>query len=75
MTAANRANRPRTGSETMNPANVANTTTATAIVALIMFSNLLPFCVWYVYYPDGLEVYVVYPRFVIKLLFIHSPGD
>jgi hypothetical protein len=56
----------------MNPANVANTTTANAIVALIMFSNLVPFCVWYVYYPDGLEVYVVYPRFVIKLLFIDS---
>jgi hypothetical protein len=50
-------------------------TTDDAIVILIMFSNLLPFCVWYVNYDYGLEVYVVYPEFVIKLLFIHSLGD
>jgi hypothetical protein len=59
----------------MKPANVANTTTLTAIVALIMFSNLLPFCVWYVHYDDGLTVYVIYPRFVIKLLFVDSLGQ
>jgi hypothetical protein len=59
----------------MNPANVANTTTATAIVALIMFSNLVPFCVWYVNYGAFLHVYVIYKDFVIILLFIHSPGD
>jgi hypothetical protein len=40
-----------------------------------MFSILMPFCVWYVNYGSELEVYVVYPHFVIKLLFIESPGD
>ena len=75
MIAANRANSPRTGSPTARPANVARMTNDEAMVALIMFSNLVPFCVWYVYYPEGLEVYVVYPRFVIKLLFIHPLGD
>lgn len=59
----------------MKPANVANTTTLTAIVALMMFSNLLPFCVWYVHYDDGLAIYVIYPRFVIKLLFVDSSGQ
>lgn len=73
--AAPNARRPITGSSTIKPANVARMTTVDAIVILIMFSNLLPFCVWYVHYDDGLEVYVIYPRFVIKLLFIHSPGD
>jgi hypothetical protein len=34
-----------TGSSTIKPANVARITTDEAIVALIMFSNLLPFCV------------------------------
>ena len=75
MTAANRARNPRAGSPTIKPANVAKMTTDDAIVILIMFSNLMPFCVWYVYYDAGLMVYVVYPDFVIKLLFIHSPGD
>ena len=75
MIEAPRANKPRTGSSTIKPANVARIVTDAAIVILMMFSNLMPFCVWYVYYPDGLEVYVVYPRFVIKLLFIDSPGD
>jgi hypothetical protein len=73
--AAPSARRPITGSSTIKPANVARMTTVDAIVILIMFSNLLPFCVWYVHYDDGLEVYVIYPRFVIKLLFIHSPGN
>jgi len=58
-----------TGSSTIKPANVARMTTDAAIVILIMFSKLLPFCVWYVHYDDGLEIYVIYPRFVIKLLF------
>ena len=73
--AAPSARRPSTGSSTIKPANVARIVTDAAIVILIMFSNLLPFCVWYVHYDHGLEVYVVYPRFVIKLLFIDSPGD
>jgi hypothetical protein len=64
-----------TGSSTIKPANVARMTTVDAIVILIMFSNLLPFCVWYVNYYNGLEIYVIYPMFVIKLLFIYSPGD
>jgi hypothetical protein len=51
---------------------VARMVTDDAIVILIMFSNLMPFCVWYVYYDAGLVVYVVYPRFVIKLLFVDS---
>ncbi len=73
--AAPNASRPMTGSSTIKPANVARMTTVDAIVILIMFSNLLPFCVWYVNYDNGLQIYVIYPRFVIKLLFIHSPGD
>lgn len=73
--AAPNANRPITGSSTTNPANVAKITTDDAIVILIMFSNLLPFCVWYVHYDYGLEVYVIYPRFVIKLLFVDTSGD
>ena len=64
-----------TGSSTIKPANVARMTSDEAMVALIMFSNLLPFCVWYVYCPKGLEIYVVYPQFVIKLLFVDSPGN
>ena len=75
MIAANRARSPMTGSSTIKPANVARITTDEAMVALIMFSNLLPFCVWYVNYPEGLEIYVVYPQFVIKLLFVDSPGN
>jgi hypothetical protein len=54
---------------------VASITTVDAIVILIMFSNLLPFCVWYVNYGYQLEVYVIYPRFVIKLLFIDPSAD
>jgi hypothetical protein len=54
---------------------VARMTTVDAIVILIMFSNLLPFCVWYVHYDGGLEVYVIYPRFVIKLLFIDPSAN
>jgi hypothetical protein len=63
-----------TGSPTIKPANDARMTTDAATVALIMFSTLMPFCVWYVYYPQGLVVFVVYRHFVIKLLFIDSPG-
>ena len=73
--AAPNANSPITGSSTTKPANVAKMTTDDAIVILIMFSNLLPFCVWYVHYDYGLEVYVIYPRFVIKLLFVDTSGD
>lgn len=73
--AAPNARRPSAGSDTANPAIVADTTTVSAIVVLIMFSNLLPFCVWYVNYGYQLEVYVIYPRFVIKLLFIDTSGD
>ena len=50
-------------------------TTDDAIVILMMFSTLLPFCVWYVNYGYQLEVYVIYPRFVIKLLFIDPSAD
>ena len=69
------ARRPSVGSAIANPRIVTDTTTVSAIVILIMFSNLMPFCVWYVNYGYQLEVYVLYPRFVIKLLFIHSPGN
>ena len=72
MIEANRANRPRTGSSTIKPANVARIVKDDAIVILMMFSTLMPFCVWYVYYDAGLVIYVVYPEFVIKLLFIDS---
>jgi hypothetical protein len=75
MIAATRANSPRTGSPTIKPANDARMTTADAIVILMMFSNLMPFCVWYVYYDFGVMVYVVYPEVVMQLLFINSPGD
>jgi hypothetical protein len=50
-------------------------TTVSAIVILIMFSNLLPFCVWYVNYGYQLEVYVIYPQFVIKLLFVDTSSN
>jgi len=73
--AAPSARRPTTGSSTIKPANVARIVTDAAIVILIMFSNLLPFCVWYVNYDDWLEIYVVYPDFVIKLLLVNSPGN
>ena len=73
--AAPNASKPITGSSTIKPANVASITTVDAIVILIMFSNLLPFCVWYVNYGYQLEVYVIYPRFVIKLLFIDPSAD
>jgi hypothetical protein len=39
---------PKTGSSTIKPANVARMTRLTATVALIMFSTLIPFCVWFV---------------------------
>ena len=70
---APRARSPITGSPTIKPANVARITTDDAIVILMMFSTLLPFCVWYVYYPDSLQVFVIYKEFVIILLFIDSP--
>ena len=73
--AAPSPNSPSVGSAIANPAIVTATTTVSAIVILMMFSILMPFCVWYVNYGSELEVYVVYPHFVIKLLFIHSPGD
>jgi hypothetical protein len=69
MIAANRARRPITGSPTIKPANVAKMTTDDAIVILIMFSILLPFCVWYVNYGSALHVFVIYKEFVIILLF------
>ena len=75
MIAANRANRPRTGSPTIKPANVAKMTTDDAIVILMMFSTLMPFCMWYVNYGYQLEVYVIYPRFVIKLLFVDTSSN
>lgn len=75
MIAANRANIPITGSPTIKPANVAKMTTDDAIVILMMFSTLLPFCVWYVNYGYQLEVYVIYPRFVIKLLFVDTSSN
>ena len=75
MIEANRANRPRTGSSTIKPANVAKMVTDAAIVILMMFSTLMPFCVWYVNYGYQLEVYVIYPRFVIKLLFIDTSSN
>ena len=75
MTAPNRANRPITGSPTMKPANVARMTKDVATVALIMFSNLMPFCVWYLYYDRSLVVFMIYRDFVITLLFVDSPGD
>ncbi len=67
--AAPNASRPMTGSSTIKPANVARMTTVDAIVILIMFSNLLPFCVWYVNYGSALQVFVIYKEFVIVLLF------
>ncbi len=66
---------PSVGSAIAKPAIVTATTTVSAIVILIMFSNLLPFCVWYVNYGYQLEVYVIYPRFVIKLLFVDTSSD
>ena len=72
---ANAASKPSTGSSTIKPANVASIVTDDAIVILIMFSNLMPFCVWYVYYDAGMVIYVVYPDFVIKLLFSRGFAD
>ena len=72
--AAPNAKRPITGSSTIKPANVARIVTDAAIVILIMFSNLVPFCVWYVNYGAYLQVFVIYKDFVIILLFIDSPG-
>ena len=69
------ANRPRVGSAIANPRIVTDMTTVSAIVILIMFSNLLPFCVWYVNYGYQLEVYVIYPKFVIKLLFVDTSSN
>ena len=69
------ANRPSVGSAIAKPKIVTDITTVSAIVILIMFSNLLPFCVWYVNYGYQLEVYVVYPQFVIKLLFVDTSSD
>jgi hypothetical protein len=74
MIAANRANRPITGSPTIKPANDANATSENATVALIMFSILLPFCVWYVVYGSALQIFVIYKDFVIILSFVDSPG-
>jgi hypothetical protein len=69
------ANSPRVGSAIAKPRIVTDMTTVSAIVILIMFSNLLPFCVWYVNYGYQLEVYVVYPQFVIKLLFVDTSSN
>jgi hypothetical protein len=69
------ANSPRLGSPTDSPANVANTTRLTATVILIMFSTLIPFCVWYVYYGSVLQVFMIYKDFVIILLFEVRLGD
>jgi hypothetical protein len=69
------ANSPSVGSAIAKPRIVTDITTVSAIVILIMFSNLLPFCVWYVNYGYQLEVYVIYPRFVIKLLFVDTSSD
>jgi hypothetical protein len=64
-----------TGSSTIKPAKVARMTRLTATVALIMFSNLMPFCVWYVYYGEVLQVLMIYKDFVIVLLFSVYLGD
>lgn len=72
--AENRASNPSTGSSTIKPAKVARITRLTATVALIMFSILVPFCVWYVYYGADLQVFVIYKDFVIILLFEHRAG-
>ena len=69
------AKRPSVGSAIAKPKIVTDITTVSAIVILIMFSNLLPFCVWYVNYGYQLEVYVIYPQFVIKLLFVDTSGN
>jgi hypothetical protein len=69
------ANSPRVGSPIAKPRIVTDMTTVSAIVILIMFSNLLPFCVWYVNYGYQLEVYVIYPQFVIKLLFVDTSSN
>jgi hypothetical protein len=69
------ARSPIVGSAIAKPKIVTDITTVSAIVILIMFSILLPFCVWYVNYGYQLEVYVVYPRFVIKLLFVDTSGN
>ncbi len=73
--AAPNANRPNVGSPTARPPNVANTTRLTATVALIMFSILLPFCVWYVNYGSALQVLMIYKDFVIILLFVDTSSD
>jgi hypothetical protein len=73
--AAAAANRPKLGSLIERPANVANTTKLTATVILIMFSTLIPFCVWYVYYGSVLQVFMIYKHFVIILLFEVRLGD
>jgi hypothetical protein len=44
-------------------------------VILIMFSTLIPFCVWYVYYGSVLQVFMIYKDFVIILLFEVRLGD
>jgi hypothetical protein len=44
-------------------------------VILIMFSILVPFCVWYVYYGSDLQVFIIYKDFVIILLFQVGLGD
>jgi hypothetical protein len=63
------ANSPNVGSAIAKPKIVTDITTVSAIVILIMFSNLLPFCVWYVNYGSALQVFVIYKEFVIVLLF------
>lgn len=75
MIEANAASKPRTGSSTIKPANVASIVTDDAIVILMMFSNLMPFCVWYLYYDDSLHVLMIYKDFVIILLFSRGFAD
>ena len=70
-----KASRPNVGSPIANPAIVTDKTVATAIVILIMFSNLIPFCVWYVNYGSALQVLLIYKDFVIILLFRIDPGN
>ena len=70
-----KASKPNVGSPIAKPAIVTDKTVATAIVNLIMFSNLIPFCVWYVNYGPALQVLLIYKDFVIVLLFRVNPGD
>ena len=69
------ARRPSVGSPIAKPKSVVEMTAVAAIVILMMFSTLIPFCVWYVNYGSALQVYVIYKDFVIILLFIDSSNE